>query len=96
VQVGQAPSQAGQCGALVVVEDPLRPDDFAPLHHPVAAEGVVVRGDLAGYNGFAEAGGGLDDHAVLAAMDRVDGEQHSGLVAVHHLLDDDRHGDVVE
>src|SRR5215207_300429 len=54
VQVGQPPSQPGQGGAVGVRQDPLRPDDPALLHHPVAAERVVVRGDLAGHDRLAQ------------------------------------------
>src|SRR5215211_4138320 len=48
VQVGQLPSHLRQRSALFIGQDALRPHDLAPLHHPVAAERVVIGRDLAG------------------------------------------------
>ena len=82
--------------ALVVGEHPLGVDDLRLLHDPLAGERVVVRRGLTGDHRLAEPARGLDDHAVLAAVHRVDGEQDAGLLAVDHLLDDDRHRDVLQ
>ena len=80
----------------LVGEHPLGVDDLRLLHDPLAGERVVVGRGLTGDHGLAQPAGGLDDHAVLAAVHRVDGEHDAGLLAVDHLLDDDGHRDVLQ
>src|SRR3954451_17334148 len=96
VQPGQLLAHLRERHALLVAEHPLGVDDLRLLHHAVAGQRVVVGRGLAGDDGLAEPARGLDDHAVLAAVHRVDGEHHAGLLAVDHLLDDDGHGDVLQ
>ena len=84
-----------QVGELGLGEN-LLVHDAGLLQAPLAVQRVVVRGDLTGDHVLADAEGGFHHHAVLAVVDRVDGEHHARLGGIDHLLHDDGHLDVVE
>src|SRR5215210_2752504 len=80
---------------FVVGEDTVGHDLLA-LDLPLAVEGVLVWGHLAGDDLLPDPPNRLYDHAIAAAPDGIDGEDHARLLRVHHLLHHDRHPQIFE
>src|SRR5215218_6294818 len=93
VLVLESPAELGELQQLLVREHAFV-DDLLALEVTVAVEGVVVRCHLAGDDLLPDAPDGLDDHPVAAMPDGVDGEDHTGLLGIHHLLHYDGHAEV--
>src|ERR1700730_119904 len=74
IQAGQMLAEPRELHALCVLED-LLADDAAALDDALTVEHVMIGSDLTGDDLLAEPECRLDDHAVLPAVYRVDGEQ---------------------
>src|SRR5260370_39665953 len=74
VQAGQMPADARELQALFILQY-LFADDPAALDGALTVEHVMIGGDLTGDDLLAEPECRFDDHAVLPAVHRVDGEQ---------------------
>src|SRR5215212_5552518 len=95
VLVLESPAELAELQQLLVREHAFA-DDLLALELPLAVQCVMIRGILTGDDLLSHAPDGLDDHPVAATPDRVHGEDHAGLLGIHHLLHDDGHAEILK